>query len=302
LPALPPFAKRTHNPARLTIPRGITNGIPRWDSKGGAAMTEFHVLADARGAVPHPEVRRIGLGDISDALRAGVDDFVAMPSHIIFIIIMYPLIGVVLAAWTSTASALPLIFPLASGFALIGPFAAIGLYEVSRRREQGLDTTWRHALDLRKSPALPAIAWVGAVMVAIFVAWMLIAQGLYLWLFGPVPPGSITQFVADVFYTSEGWTLIIVGNLVGFIFAVAALCTGIVAFPLLLDRDVGAWAAISTSWRAALANPFEVAIWGVIVAALLVIGSIPVFAGLIIVLPVLGHATWHLYRRLVEPA
>jgi uncharacterized membrane protein len=264
-------------------------------------MTDFHVLADARGVIQRPVIRRIGLADISAALRAGIDDFIAMPSHIIFIVIMYPLIGVVLAAWTSTASALPLIFPLASGFALIGPFAALGLYEISRRREQGLDSGWRHALDVRKSPALPAIAWVGAVLVAIFVAWMLAAQGLYVWLFGAVPPGSITAFVTNVFYTSEGWTLIVVGNLVGLVFAVAALCTGIVTFPLLLDRDVGAWAAISTSWRAAAANPFEVAVWGLIVAALLVIGSIPVFAGLIIVLPVLGHATWHLYRRLVEP-
>ncbi|MBO6726981.1 MAG: DUF2189 domain-containing protein [Rhizobiaceae bacterium] len=262
-------------------------------------MTDFHVLADARGAVPHPEVRRISLSDLADALRAGIDDFAAMPSHIIFIIIVYPLVGVVLAAWTSSASALPLIFPLASGFALIGPFAAIGLYEISRRRELKLDASWRDALNVRKSPALPAIAWVGAVMVAIFIAWMLVAQGLYVWLFGPTPPGSITEFATNVFYTAEGHTLIVLGNLAGLAFAIMALCTGVVAFPLLLDRDVGAWAAVTTSWRAALANPLEIAVWGLIVAALLVIGSLPVFAGLIIVLPVLGHATWHLYRKLI---
>ena len=262
-------------------------------------MTDFHVLADARGAVPHPEVRRISLSDLADALRAGIDDFAAMPSHIIFIIIVYPLVGVVLAAWTSSASALPLIFPLASGFALIGPFAAIGLYEISRRREMKLDASWRDALNVRKSPALPAIAWVGAVMVAIFIAWMLVAQGLYVWLFGPTPPGSITEFATNVFYTAEGRTLIVLGNLAGLAFAIMALCTGVVAFPLLLDRDVGAWAAVTTSWRAALANPLEIAVWGLIVAALLVIGSLPVFAGLIIVLPVLGHATWHLYRKLI---
>ncbi|GAB5507244.1 MAG: DUF2189 domain-containing protein [Rhizobiaceae bacterium] len=262
-------------------------------------MTDFHVLADARGAVPHPEVRRISLSDLAEALRAGIDDFAAMPSHIIFIIIVYPLVGVVLAAWTSSASALPLIFPLASGFALIGPFAAIGLYEISRRREMKLDASWRDALNVRKSPALPAIAWVGAVMVAIFIAWMLVAQGLYVWLFGPTPPGSITEFATNVFYTAEGRTLIVLGNLAGLAFAIMALCTGVVAFPLLLDRDVGAWAAVTTSWRAALANPLEIAVWGLIVAALLVIGSLPVFAGLIIVLPVLGHATWHLYRKLI---
>ncbi|WP_421926215.1 DUF2189 domain-containing protein [Neoaquamicrobium sediminum] len=262
-------------------------------------MTNFHVYAGAEGAPAYPDVRSIEIGDLYDCLRAGYEDFMAKPSHIIFIIVMYPLIGVVLAAWTSGANALPMLFPLASGFALLGPFAAIGLYEISRRREAGMDTSWRHALELRHSPALPSIAAVGAMLFAVFVAWLLTAQALYTAIFGPEPPASVGSFLSQLFSTSEGWTLILAGNAIGFIFAVVVLSTTVVAFPLLIDRDVGAWAAIHTSARAVIANPLQMLAWGFIVALLLALGSLPLFAGLIVVIPVLGHATWHLYRKVV---
>jgi len=262
-------------------------------------MTAFHVYADAAGTAAHPDVRRISFADLSAALRAGLDDFMEMPSHLVFIGIIYPLVGVVLATWTSGANALPLLFPLASGFALIGPVAAIGLYEISRRREQGLPVSWRDALAVRRSPALPSIIAVGVLLLAVFLAWLLVARGLYVELLGPEPPASMAAPLDRVFNTREGWTLFVVGNLIGLIFAILALCTSIVAFPLLLDRDVGAWAAVQTSWRAAMTNPVEIAAWGLIVAALLVLGSLPIFAGLAVVVPILGHATWHLYRRLV---
>ncbi|MBN9036543.1 MAG: DUF2189 domain-containing protein [Rhizobiales bacterium] len=262
-------------------------------------MTAFHVYADAAGTAAHPDVRRISFADLSAALRAGLDDFMEMPSHLVFIGIIYPLVGVVLATWTSGANALPLLFPLASGFALIGPVAAIGLYEISRRREQGLPVSWRDALAVRRSPALPSIIAVGVLLLAVFLAWLLVARGLYVELLGPEPPASMAALLDRVFNTREGWTLFVVGNLIGLIFAILALCTSIVAFPLLLDRDVGAWAAVQTSWRAAMTNPVEIAAWGLIVAALLVLGSLPIFAGLAVVVPILGHATWHLYRRLV---
>lgn len=262
-------------------------------------MTAFHVYADAAGTAAHPDVRRISFADLSAALRAGLDDFMEMPSHLVFIGIIYPLVGVVLATWTSGANALPLLFPLASGFALIGPVAAIGLYEISRRREQGLPVSWRDALAVRRSPALPSIIAVGVLLLAVFLVWLLVARGLYVELLGPEPPASMAALLDRVFNTREGWTLFVVGNLIGLIFAILALCTSIVAFPLLLDRDVGAWAAVQTSWRAAMTNPVEIAAWGLIVAALLVLGSLPIFAGLAVVVPILGHATWHLYRRLV---
>ncbi|MEQ1949997.1 DUF2189 domain-containing protein [Mesorhizobium sp. CN2-181] len=264
-------------------------------------MASFHVIAGADDRIVRPGIRKIGFADLTDALRRGFDDFMAKPSHIMFICIVYPLVGVVLAAWTSGGGALQMLFPLMSGFALIGPFAGIGLYEISRRREAGLDTSWHHAFDVRLSPAVPAIIAVGFFLFAVFIAWLLAARAIYISIYGDVAPASLTTFVSDVLTTSQGWQLIIFGGLVGFVFAVVVLCTTVIAFPLLLDRDVGAYEAMATSVRAVAANPVAMAGWGLIVAVLLAIGSIPVFAGLIIVIPVLAHATWHLYRKVVEP-
>lgn len=264
-------------------------------------MATFHVLAGASEIQEHTKVRKISVSDLFDALRRGVDDFMVKPSHIVFLCMIYPIVGVLLGAWTSGVDALPILFPLVSGFALVGPFAAIGLYEISRRREAGLDTSWNHALEVRYSPTLPSIAAVGVMLLAIFIAWLLAAQFLYQQIFGPEAPDSISGFLSEIFTTARGWTLIVVGHAVGFVFAAVVLCTTVIAFPLLLDRDVGAYEAIHTSARAVLANPIPMAVWGLIVAALLILGSLPLLAGLAVVLPILGHATWHLYRKVVEP-
>lgn len=264
-------------------------------------MASFHVIAGASETLVHIKVRKIRVSDLFDALRRGIDDFMVKPSHIVFLCMIYPLVGVVLATWTSGENALPLLFPLLSGFALIGPFAAIGLYEISRRREAGLDSSWRHAFEIRHSPALPSIAAVGIMLFAIFITWLLTAKVFYEHLFGPEPPASLSSFIAEIFATGRGWTLIVLGHAIGFAFAVAVLCTTVVAFPLLLDRDVGAYEAIHTSVRVVLANPIVMAVWGLIVAIGLIIGSLLVFAGLAVVLPILGHSTWHLYRKVVEP-
>ncbi|TPN81871.1 DUF2189 domain-containing protein [Mesorhizobium sp. CU2] len=264
-------------------------------------MASFHVMADAQGMHVQPTVRRITTADLRDALRLGAEDFWAKPSHYVFLCLVYPIVGLILTQWTSGSNAIQLVYPLMSGFALIGPFAAIGLYEISRRRELGMDTHWRHALDVRRSPALPSIAVIGILLFALFLLWLFTAQSLYTSLFGTEPPASVGTFLRDVLTTGKGWTLILVGNAVGFVFAVVALATTVIAFPLLLDRDVGAVSAIETSARAVMANPLQMALWGLTVAVLLVIGSIPLFAGLAIVMPILGHATWHLYRKVVEP-
>lgn len=263
-------------------------------------MANFHILASAKGTVAHPKIRQIGIADVLDALRSGFDDFWDKPSHYVFLCLIYPIVGVILITWTSGGNALQLIYPLLTGFALLGPFAGIGLYEISRRRELGLDTSWKHALDVRKSPAIPSIMAVGVMLLALFLAWMLAAQALYGWLYGTQPPASITGFAADVLTTQAGWTLILLGNVIGFIFALIVLSTTVVAFPLLLDRDVGAYAAIETSARAVLANPVPMLLWGLIVALALLVGSLPLLVGLAIVIPVLGHSTWHLYRKVVQ--
>ena len=262
-------------------------------------MTAFHVMAGADDAIVHPTVRKISMADIGEALARGFDDFREKPSHYVFLCLIYPISGIVLITWSSGANLLPLIFPLMAGFALLGPFFALGLYEISRRRELGMDTSWRHALDVRKSPALPAILSIGLMLVVLFIAWLLSAQGLYTSLFGEEAPQSLSLFLASVFGTEAGWMLLIAGNVIGFCFAVVVLATTVVAFPLLLDRDVGVIAAIDTSIRATLTNPVPIAAWGLIIAAGLAIGSIPVFAGLAVIMPIFGHATWHLYRKLV---
>src|SRR3954447_7068580 len=263
-------------------------------------MAQLHVIGGAGDSVALPAIRKIGLSDLGDALAKGWEDFSAMPSHAIFLCLIYPLVGIFLIGLAFGYSVLPLLFPLAAGFALIGPVAAVGLYELSRRREAGLDSHWTHAFDVLRSSSLPAIVALGLLLMGIFLAWLGSAQALYQSLFGYLPPQSYAQFIQDIFTTAAGWKLMIWGNLIGFGFAVWALVISVVSFPLLVDRDVGAAAAITTSVRAVSANPVTMAAWGLIVAALLLIGSLPAFMGLAVVMPVLGHATWHLYRKVVE--
>lgn len=249
----------------------------------------------------YPEVRTIGVADIRDALAKGIDDFKAMPTHVVFLSVIYPLVGLVLGRLTFGYDVVPLLFPLAAGFALIGPFAAIGLYELSRRRERGLDVSWKHAFDVIHSPSFDAILALGGLLMIIFLIWLASAQAIYQSLFGYGTPASITQFAHDVLRTPQGHKLIILGNGVGFLFAVVVLALSVVSFPLLLDRNVGAVVAMHTSVRAVLANPVVMALWGLIVATLLLIGSLPLFVGLAVVMPILGHSSWHLYRKVVEP-
>ncbi|MGH6867051.1 MAG: DUF2189 domain-containing protein [Methyloceanibacter sp.] len=246
-----------------------------------------------------PAVRRIRAADLSDVLVKGLYDFGAYRTDVIFICLIYPVVGTMLAWLTFGYQMLPLLFPLAAGFALVGAVAAVGLYEMSRRREQGDVISWVDAFGVIRSPGFGAILVLGLVLLAIFLLWLLAANLIYQLTLGPEPPVSIAAFARDVFTTSAGWAMIVVGVGVGFLFALLVLAISVVSFPLLLDRDVGLYTAVRTSIRAVAANPGPMALWGLIVAGGLAIGSIPAFLGLIIVMPVLGHATWHLYRKVV---
>src|SRR5437762_3995319 len=204
-------------------------------------MAQSHILVGANADAPSaadPKVRSIGPKDLIDALSKGWDDFSAMPSHAIFLCVVYPVIGVLLAGLTLGYALVPLLFPLASGFALIGPFAALGLYELSRRREQGLESSWTNAFDVLRSPSRDAILALGFLLMAIFLIWLGTAELLYRSVFGYTTPDSITQFLGDVLTTPRGWILIATGNLIGFLFAVLVLSISVVSFPLLLDREV----------------------------------------------------------------
>lgn len=263
-------------------------------------MASSNVLVGAGATPARITIRRIGIADLGDALRRGLDDFLAMPTHAIFLCLIYPVVGIVLARLAFGYSVLPLIFPLASGFALVGPFAALGLYELSRRREAGLDASATHAFDVVQSSSIGAISALGILFLVIFGVWLAVANAIYVADFGYAPPASLRSFLHDVLTTPAGWNLIVVGNGVGLVFAAVVLTIGAMSFPMLVDRDVGAAVALKTSIEAVVVNPLTMAVWGVIVAALLVLGSIPAFLGLTVVLPVLGHATWHLYRRTVD--
>lgn len=262
-------------------------------------MATFHVIAGASETPAHPAIRKIGLGDLRQALVKGWQDFAAFPTQALFIVLIYPIVGFVLMQLAIGNATLPMVFPLVAGFALVGPLAAVGLYELSRRREYGLDTRWTHAFDVLKNPSIYAIAALGIVLLILFSAWIMSAQSIYLALMGPYAPDSIAAFLRDVLSTEAGWMLIVVGNAVGFLFAAAVLAIGAISFPMLVDRDVGAAAAVWTSIRTVIANPVTMAIWGFIVGSLILLGSLPFFIGLAVAMPLLGHASWHLYRRVV---
>ena len=248
-----------------------------------------------------PVIRTIGLPELHRALQRGWEDFKAVPSHAIILCIIYPVLGLMLARAVLGYSVLPLLFPLAAGFALLGPFAALGLYEMSRRRESGEQATAWDALEVVRSPSFGAMLGLGALLLALFVTWVATAQAIYIAAFGYAGATGFSDFAERVLTTSQGWWLIVVGCGVGFLFALVALCISVVSFPLMLDRHAGAGDAMVTSLRAVARNPVPMAIWGLIVAALLVAGSLPAFLGLAVVIPLLGHATWHLYREVIEP-
>ena len=246
-----------------------------------------------------PRVRRIGVADVRAAFSAGVDDFIATPTQLIFLCILYPVVGFVAARAALGTDLLPLLFPLVAGISLLGPVLAVGVYEISRRREKGLPASWLNAFDVLRSPALLSIALVGVLLLAIFTAWIGAAKLVYLLTVGPIAPASPGAFAATLLDTAAGWHMMLLGNLVGLGFAIVVLMLTVVSVPMLLDRNVSPLVAMQTSVRAVLANPGPLALWGLIVAATLLLGCVPVFIGLAVAMPVLGHGTWHLYRRLI---
>jgi uncharacterized membrane protein len=246
-----------------------------------------------------PAIRRIGIADLWDALAKGFEDFAAFRDDVVLICVIYPIVGLMLARLAFGYDMLPLVFPMASGFALIGPFAGVLLYEMSRRREQGLSVSWGDGFGVVHSPAFGAILALGLMLMALFLLWLGAAWAIYTLTLGPEPPSSIMGFARDVLTTERGWALIVIGVGTGFLFAVLSLSISVVSFPMLIDREVRLATAVRTSVAAVMANPAGMALWGFVVAVALVLGSLPIFLGLIVVMPVLGHATWHLYRKVV---
>jgi uncharacterized membrane protein len=275
---------------------------PGW---GADMLTHaFHSFTTGRPgpvtrALESDTVRRIGLADLRWALARGMEDFGASRTDVTFLCVIYPLVGLMLARVASGYDMLPLVFPLASGFALLGPFAAVGLIEMSRQRSMGAPAGLGAAFAVFRSPAIGGILLLGGLLVGIFVFWLLIANAVYNLTLGPQPPASLSSFAYDIVHTPAGWAMTVVGVGLGFVLAVAALVISVVSFPMLLDQNVSLETAIRTSAKVVARNPLVIGAWSLIVVVGLVLGSIPLLLGLIVVMPVLGHATWHLYRRVV---
>lgn len=250
-------------------------------------------------ALSQPRIKTITTRDLTEALLRGWEDFKAQPSHLVFVALIYPVVGILLTQLTVSYNIFPLLFPLLSGFALLGPFAAIGLYEISRRREKGMDSSWLHAFAVLRSRSIGQIALLGGLLTGLFLAWLFSAWFLYRGLLGLPADVSTTDFLRAVFMTADGWTMIVIGNAIGLLMAILAFSISVVSFPLIIDRHVDAPTAIRTSIAAVEANPRVMMIWGLMVTGLLVLGCLPMLVGLTVVMPVLGHASWHLYRKVV---
>lgn len=245
-------------------------------------------------------VRKISDEDLRASLRLGLDDFREMRGDLVFAGLIYTFIGIAAAVMTTNGPLMPFFFPVVAGVGLLGPVAAVGFYELARRREAGLESGWRHFFDVRKRPAADDMGIVAGLLLAIFALWLIAAGILYVALFGWMTPTSIPGFFVTVFTTPKGWTLILIGLAIGAIFGWAVLAISVASLPMLVDCDLSASEAVSASWRAAHANKAEMIRWGLTVVGLLVLGSIPLFVGLAFVLPWLGYSTWHLYARLID--
>lgn len=278
------------------MPKTIGNPLSWTAAAIGSAAGYATVVAAPARSDERPETRILTFQDLRDALRKGWGDLAAMRSDVMFACLLYPLMGAALLALATQGSMVHLLFPVLSGFALVGPVAALGLYELSRRREAGMEVSWAAMFDVLRSPRFPRIVMLALFNGVIFMAWLLLADAIHAATLGTDRPASLGALLTAAVSTPAGWTMIVVGTGVGFLLALAVLAVSVVSFPLLLDRDVSLPVAVTTSVRVAMENPAVIATWGLVVAGLLAVGILPALIGLVVVLPVLGHATWHLYR------
>ncbi|MGF1660461.1 MAG: DUF2189 domain-containing protein [Rubrimonas sp.] len=260
-------------------------------------MTAITAGSDAASPPSTRAARILTVDDLRGALRQGWDDFAAKPTHVLFLVAIYPLAGLLLATLAGRGDALALVFPLVAGFALLGPLTAVGLYELSRRREAGEPARLADAVSVATGPAAGPVARIALVLFAIFTAWLTAADLLWASVMGVGRPESVSALSAQVFGTTEGLRLIVLGHLVGGVFAAAALAVSMFSLPMVVAGERSAFAAMRASIQTVAANPRVCAIWGLVVGAIMAVASAPFLIGLAVALPVLGHATWRLYRR-----
>ncbi len=247
-----------------------------------------------------PVVRPIRAADIAEALGQGLRDFQAMPLIGLGFGALYAAGGIVIVLSLTAFGMVYLAYPVAAGFALIGPFVAIGLYEVSRRREAGQRATISDIWSTIRSRG--ELGWMAFVTLFVFVIWMYQVRLLIALLLGlNASFGSLHEFITAVLTTSEGLLFLAIGNAVGAALSLILFSLTVVSFPLLLDRDVDFVTAMITSVRAVVTSPLPMIGWAALIVVVLAVSAMPYFLGLVVTLPVLGHTTWHLYRRIIAP-
>jgi uncharacterized membrane protein len=248
-----------------------------------------------------PVVRRIKIADVVDAFGAGLRDFQAAPLYGLGFGAFYAAGGMLILLCLTAFHMVYLAYPLGAGFALLGPFVALGLYEVSRQRETRQKPSLARIIGLIRTRS--ELGWMAFVTLFVFVVWMYQVRLLIALLLGVSATfSSLQEFLTVVLTTNAGLLFLAIGNCVGGALALILFSLTVVSFPLLLERDVDCVTAMITSVRAVVTSPVPMIGWAATIVLLLVVSSLPYFLGLVVTLPILGHTTWHLYRRLIEPA
>lgn len=257
-------------------------------------------MPDRREAAPVrlPAPRAARLADLGVALAAGWRDFRAAPRFGLFFAGVYVLGGLFLYWVLAASGQIWWTIPITLGFPLLGPFVAVGLYEVSRRLEQGLPLGWGAVLGVivsQKDRQIPSIA---ALVVIFFLFWNFVGHMIFALFLGPRAMTNVFSS-ADIYVTPHGIAMLAAGTVVGAGFALVLFATTVIALPLLLDREVDFATAMIASVQSVTASPGPMLAWAALIAAALFLAMLPAFLGLFLALPVLGHASWHLYRRIL---
>jgi uncharacterized membrane protein len=255
-----------------------------------------------RAATALPEIRTISVADLSASLLEGAADFARAPAIGLAIGAVFAVTGIAVSLALTVWQMSWMIYPFAIGFPLIGPFAAVGLYEVSRRLESGRAPGWRAVLDVVWAQRRREVSWMALTMLFVFWIWMYQVRLLIALVLGRMSFATLDKFVTVVLTTPQGWLFLAIGHVVGAALSLVLFSVTVIAIPMLLDREVDFITAMITSVRSVLASPIVMLGWGITVTVAVLAACVPFFLGLLIVLPVLGHATWHLYRRAVVTA
>ena len=248
------------------------------------------------------EVNRLTAGDVSASLKAGFSDFLARPVLSAFFGLFYAVFGILFVWCLIRFDQIWMVIPAIVGFPLVAPFAAAGLYEMSRRLETGQDFGWSDILTVMADQRNREMGWMA--FVTLFVFWVWVYQ-VRLWLAIILQDASFSDmggFLDVVFFTPAGWTFLAIGTLVGAALAAVLFSVTVIAMPLLLDRETNFVTAMLTSVRAVTESPVVMLTWAAIISVTMLLSLVPAFLGLVFTLPILGHTTWHLYRRAVPPA